>query len=490
MLTMDHMDVKQKEYTLSPRRQRGFVHLPILDAIEEFEDLISDRKNTNWTAVSKQEGISTDDPRYEELGQLFKSVKYRTAESAVLTICRFDEPTDEMKEEESPRSTTIQYVDWATMIYIEEDEKSDSEILSLTGNASEFRNDVQEKLMDELFDYEDKIQPKSENDLSIETGNEICCHAQNGNEHSFDLIQEQCPCFQRIHIVMESYHRLLRDDELWNTMTISQVIQSDQYGHKQLMDDFLHILSIHMDADGELDGKYDESLSIGQQMALYFMDTFPCGDCPGDMDKCKAIGRHFRARQPSSAINANSERDDLRRLFRTINAEDIVFQEECDKIHGYFLQFGILHLIHIAILVVLIFRSMYSSTTHLGTNATIPEVSTTEKAESKEEDNGPATCQDDACKVYEAIDENAKGRSFSRIPSEPLQGPEPIALKATSSYIGETEDNEWWKDVPAKDNPMQHKLQHHEDDTDRKQKNEEIYNTLLAGMATFRYQNA
>ena len=326
-----------------PKRQRGFIHLPMLQAMEEFEDLISEQENADWKTVSKREGISPGDPRYNELGQLFQSMKGHTVSSAVLTIQRFIESTDDSKmEEQNTSSIATESTDWANVIYIDDDQKDQSEKSSLTGKAAEFRAKIQEKLMDELMDYDDKMQPKSSNALSIETGNENCCNAQNGNEHTFDLIRDQCPCFKRVYIVMEAYHKLLRDDELWNTVTISEVLQSDQYGHQQLMDDFLHILSIHIDADHGFNGNEDQRESIGQQMALYFMKTFPCGDCPGDMDKCKGIMRHFRTRQRTSADNADSERIELRRLFRTVNAEDIVFQAECDKIHGYFLQFGIL----------------------------------------------------------------------------------------------------------------------------------------------------
>lgn len=224
---------------------------------------------------------------------------------------------------------------------------------NLSGNAAEFKTNIQQKLIGDLIEYNDTI-----HFLSIETKNENCCNAQNGNEHTFDVIRENCPCFKRIHTVMEAYHKLLHDNELWNSITLQQVIISDDYGHQQLADDYLHCLSIHIEADDaeirqlELKGQ-EVRQSIGQQMSIYFMNELPCGIGPHGMTECRAFQRHCRPRQPSpvdvreirnrpsTQIDGHGHRVQFRRLYRTTEAKDIVFQDECDKIHSYFLQFGV-----------------------------------------------------------------------------------------------------------------------------------------------------
>ena len=336
-----------------PQRQRGFIHLPMLQAVEEFEDLISEHKEADWKTVSKREGISPDDPQYNKLGQIFQSMKNRNVTSACLTIHR---SISDSKEEEPVTQSVIANPDW---LYIKEDEDQ-MDLKALTGKAKEFRDEVQDKLTHELLD--DQLNPKSADDLSTEAATEDC----NGN--AFNLIREHCPCFKRIHIVMETYHNLLHDEErslLWQEVTIPDLIQSNQYGHQQLMDDFMHIQLSHIDKSNNSvqneETKESEQQMVGQQMALYFMQTFQCGDGPQDMGKCKGNSRHFRTRQESrdmtrvrayqalSEKERERERNELQRrererlidAFRSVNSHDIAFQEECDKIHSFFLQFGV-----------------------------------------------------------------------------------------------------------------------------------------------------
>ena len=135
------------------------------------------------------------------------------------------------------------------------------------------------------------------------------------------------------------------------------------------------------------------------------------------------------------------------------------------------------------------FRSMYSSTTHLGQKEHPISIPSSETAEEKKEDDQPQDeDREKANKVYDAINNNAKGRSFSRKEPESSAKPDPI-LTATSSYIGETEDNEWWEEVPPED-PLEYRLEGKYDENERKEENEDIYKKLRSGISTFRYQNA
>merc|ERR1719242_2102350 len=103
------------------------------------------------------------------------------------------------------------------MIYVQDEgDTNESAKSALIGKAQELRDEIQWKVMDELMDYEE-IKPKTKRDLFIETANPNCCNALNGDQHIFDAIKSHCPCFQRIHIVMESYRDLVsgKCKDLW-----------------------------------------------------------------------------------------------------------------------------------------------------------------------------------------------------------------------------------------------------------------------------------
>ena len=143
--------------------------------------------------------------------------------------------------------------------------------------------------------------------------------------------------------------------------------------------------------------------------------------------------------------------------------------------------------------------AFHSSTLQLGTSkaapVAIPEL---------DEDDHPQLLASEksqseyANNVYDAINENALGRSYSmpmprmrqrieqtlKVPALPVLLDDGSGLVANSSYIGETEDNEWIKCVPHDGPPLEQKM-----DDERKDENKDIYNKLLSGMKTFRYQN-
>ena len=217
--------------------------------------------------------------------------------------------------------TTEEWLVSDTSTDIDNDHKTESEIQSMTGKAAYFRAEIQDKLMDEMMDYDDKIQPKTTSDLSMEAANGDCCNAPNGNEHTFDLVREQCPCFKRIHIVMEAYYKLLRDDVLWETVSISEVIQSDQYGHQQLTDDFLHILHFHKNAE-------NGQRTVIQQMVLYFKEQYPCV-ATSNVTECKGHRRRFTRDWKGARIGSN--------------IYDDTFRWYCDMIHSFFFQFSTSH---------------------------------------------------------------------------------------------------------------------------------------------------
>ena len=130
------------------------------------------------------------------------------------------------------------------------------------------------------------------------------------------------------------------------------------YGLQQVSDDFLHILSVHISEDNreiqnlKFERNDDQSVashtrkSIRLQMAEYFMEIFPCGLGIRNRPICEVIKRHLRPRQTSSkSLNVQETQYFERALwlqqYGTTCTEDILFQSEIDKIHVYFLQFGV-----------------------------------------------------------------------------------------------------------------------------------------------------
>lgn len=106
-----------------------------------------------------------------------------------------------------------------------------------------------------------------------------------------------------------------------------------------------------------------------------------------------------------------------------------------------------------------------------------------------------------------AIDKRSCSCHDCHCDTEMIESKDPVLrrqpLTATTSYIGETDDNQWWQGVPVPHNlsPKTHshlcphhwmhpKLSEEQEAIERKNENQEIYQKLLDGMDTFRYQNA
>ena len=106
--------------------------------------------------------------------------------------------------------------------------------------------------------------------------------------------------------------------------------------------------------------------------------------------------------------------------------------------------------------------------------------------------------------VYDAINQNAMGRSGRDFEDEKTTEKEvnnkaPASLSASSSYIGETEDNLWWNHVPYENwkvpkpsakNKMKRDAANHKIYDPEQEDEKTAEQGLLGKMSTFRYQNA
>ena len=182
--------------------------------------------------------------------------------------------------------------------------------------AQQFRSEIQQQLSDEM---------QSENEfgemiIAVEDESNECSRVY--GQHTFEVIQEFCPSYKRIRVMMEAYHKV-------RMVAVSEVIESDHYGHKELMEDFEHLQLSHFEPDEleiqrmELKDETGEICrkTICQQMAEHYMDHFPC-----DKDRCN--GNRQSHRSGSQSLNLES-------------TEDIIFESECHRIHHFFLQFSV-----------------------------------------------------------------------------------------------------------------------------------------------------
>ena len=179
-----------------------------------------------------------------------------------------------------------------------------------------------------------------------------------------DLVQNCLP-LQRIQIVLQLYQCMIkRNNSATNAMF--DLLEQCGYTHQQLFDDFSHVKIIHIDADNNAYQRGCGYYNIGMYLCKYFQNAFPC-----DIEKCQAFVRRHRDRGAKSvnpyAYYANEEE------------EDAAFQQECDKIHSYFFQFGVsVHYLHNL-------HCFYtnSSTVRYGTNISMRSLHE-EKAESQD----------------------------------------------------------------------------------------------------------
>ena len=199
-------------------------------------------------------------------------------------------------------------------------------------------------------DYRKRMKPLLENkdkkDLETQCANEQCT---NSNKDLFG-----CQPIKRIENVLRLYNQLLNENKLWKKVAMGPMITSDHYGHQQLYNDFLHVKLYHIDADNKrllriqnrIDYDYDneEEKDVGYQelakkICEYFAKRYECKN----VEKCEAFTRHYRDREDKYKENSLFHRVDStasKKAAEIRNDKEKIIQEECDKIHCYFLQFG------------------------------------------------------------------------------------------------------------------------------------------------------
>eukprot|EP01084_Bolivina_argentea_P038225 70679_1 len=154
------------------------------------------------------------------------------------------------------------------------------------------------------------------------------CSNENCEQKSHSFI-ETCPSIQRVDCVLNVYQQLKDNNKLWGKVSISSIFcVENKYGFQQLVDDFLHLRIIHLDRN--------ELNAI--KLCERFEHKYYC-----DLKKCKIFARHYRDRtdvQQSRMLYYHNDIEDDYGINKAIdikNDRDIIFQQEIDKIHSYFL---------------------------------------------------------------------------------------------------------------------------------------------------------
>lgn len=116
----------------------------------------------------------------------------------------------------------------------------------------------------------------------------------------------------------------------------------DRYQHFQLYNDFIHIKMYHIDQPQSQDDVDDEDVKkddgdIGYQLFSLFSERYPCTD----LSKCRGFSRHTRPRgrgdEEDTLFHVIRDKSVDSKTRQLLNGKERILQEECDKIHTYFL---------------------------------------------------------------------------------------------------------------------------------------------------------
>lgn len=116
----------------------------------------------------------------------------------------------------------------------------------------------------------------------------------------------------------------------------------DRYQHLQLYNDFIHIKMYHIDTHRFRDDIDDEDSKeknddIGYQLFSRFSERYPCAH----LSKCRGFTRHYRPRgrgdEEDSLFHLIGDKSLESKTVQILNTKERILQEECDKIHTYFL---------------------------------------------------------------------------------------------------------------------------------------------------------
>eukprot|EP01084_Bolivina_argentea_P020606 38314_1 len=270
-----------------------------------------------------------------------------------------EKKSDEKEDEYLKEQVSITYDELTPSDYIKKQEE-----LQNTQQYKQIRKEFLENMKILLKD-------KTQETINKECANKNCppINVSIGNVCN-------CKCVERIDVILSTYNELMKYDKLWRKVPIGPIIayKDDKidlkYGHQQIFNDFLHIKLFHIDPidddnnnkteskqndnndkDNDSQKKNQSKINDAKDndnqnkkntpkiICEYFEKRYPCEDIP----KCYAFARHFRDRSDFEAeklmfhlIEAYPDKTSQKTVQMKADI-DVILQEECDKIHCFFL---------------------------------------------------------------------------------------------------------------------------------------------------------
>ena len=187
-------------------------------------------------------------------------------------------------------------------------------------------------LDDEMKEFESLIYGKTHSVLEEECSNHLQCpgsvYLGTTDPDQITAIHNiPCDPLQRIHSILSIHDKLLQHaGSVWRRISMTEILPMEQYGHQQLLNDFLHVHRGHC--------LQTESRRL---ICRLFQSQMPC------QSVCASLQRHNRVRNTENEMQQfhlpQAESIEAKKRSRSgiINEKDVVFQQEMDKIHSYFL---------------------------------------------------------------------------------------------------------------------------------------------------------
>ena len=185
-------------------------------------------------------------------------------------------------------------------------------------------------LNDEKKEFESLINGKTHSVLEEECRNMECegsAYLKTTDPDQITAIHNiPCDPLERIHSILSICDKLLNHaGSVWHQISMTEILPMEQYGHLQLINDFLHVESGHC--------LQPESRRL---ICRLFQSQMPC------QAVCASWHRHTRVRNTENEMQQFHRRQIesigvKRSRSGIINEKDVVFQQEMDKIHSYFL---------------------------------------------------------------------------------------------------------------------------------------------------------
>ena len=141
---------------------------------------------------------------------------------------------------------------------------------------------------------QNEMQNKPLSVLREECSNMDCNGIPNSHQsgQSINIDNIQCAPLRRIRLILGIYHKLIQQSTVWNTISIAAMLQPADYGHQQLIDDFLHFQRAHSLQSVSMDNGDDEKsdLTVEHMLCQWFQKELPCNH------QCVSLRKHKDSR--------------------------------------------------------------------------------------------------------------------------------------------------------------------------------------------------